>query len=293
MSAPRGAGPGASHAAAEFAPGATARPDGLSRRAFVRLMGASAALAGLDACTRLPRERILPYVDQPPEVTPGLPRFYATSMVLDGYATGLLVASREGRPVKVEGNPDHPASLGASGVFEQASILQLYDPDRSQSVLDRGRPTTWDELVGALDRAQGWWGPRGERLRFLLEPTSSPLLIGLMDRIRERHPAAGFHFHLPAGRVAAWEGARLAFGRPLEVMHDFAQAAVIVSLDADFLATGPFSLRHAHDFALRRRTPTPATEMNRLYVAGPRLTPTASMADHRLRVRRRSEKSWA
>jgi len=112
----------------EFPPGVDEPPRGMSRRAFMKLLGASAALAGLDACTRAPAEKILPYGRQTPELTPGIPLHYATSMVLGGYATGLLVASRDGRPIKVEGNPEHPASLGAAGVHEQASILQLYDP---------------------------------------------------------------------------------------------------------------------------------------------------------------------
>src|ERR687885_245089 len=114
--------------------------DALSRRGFVKLLGASIALAGLDGCTRMPAADILPYVDQP-ELTPGVPRYYATAMVLDGFATGLLVESHEGRPTKVEGNPDHPASLGAVGVFEQASVLQLYDPHRAKRIRHRREPS--------------------------------------------------------------------------------------------------------------------------------------------------------
>src|SRR5262245_61933279 len=114
----------------EFAAGAGDAPSEMSRREVLRLMGASAALAGVGACTQPPREKILPYAEQPPEVRPGIPSHYATSMVVDGYARPLLVTSREGRPIKVEGNPQHPASLGASGVYEQGSVLGLYDPDR-------------------------------------------------------------------------------------------------------------------------------------------------------------------
>src|ERR671932_2365454 len=123
--------------------------DALSRRSFVKLLGASIALAGLDGCTRMPAADILPYVDQP-ELTPGVPRYYATAMVLDGFATGLLVESHEGRPTKVEGNPDHPASLEAAGVLEQASVLQLYDPYRAKHVR-RGRATaSWSDFVRSL-----------------------------------------------------------------------------------------------------------------------------------------------
>src|SRR5919202_985403 len=134
----------------EFPPGAEALPGGMSRRNFLRLLSASAALAGVGACTRRPAEKILPYVSRPPELTPGIPLHYATSMVLGGYATGLLVESHEGRPTKVEGNPEHPASLGAAGVYEQASVLQLYDPHRARAVRRGNRATTWSDLVRSL-----------------------------------------------------------------------------------------------------------------------------------------------
>src|SRR3954454_10100375 len=117
--------------------------DPIARRELLKLMGAAFGLAGLSACTRAPRQEIVPYVVQPPEVTPGRPRFYATAATLDGYATGILVESHEGRPTKVEGNPDHPASLGASSIYEQASVLGLYDPQRARSTKLRGRATTW------------------------------------------------------------------------------------------------------------------------------------------------------
>ena len=123
--------------------------DELTRRDFLKLLGASIALAGLDGCTRIPGEKILPYVTQPPEVTPGVPLHYATSMVLDGYATGLVVESHEGRPTKVEGNPDHPASLGAAGILEQASVLQLYDPDRARGVRYGNAMSTWQAFAAA------------------------------------------------------------------------------------------------------------------------------------------------
>src|SRR5438876_4175676 len=112
------------------------------RRDFVKLLAASVALAGLDGCSRVPARDILPYVDQP-ELTPGQPRYYATSMVLDGYATGLLVESHEGRPTKIEGNPDHPASLGGAGVLEQASVLQVYDPHRARALRQGRAATSW------------------------------------------------------------------------------------------------------------------------------------------------------
>src|SRR5437868_8063265 len=156
----------------------------LSRRDFMKLLGASVALAGLAGCTREPLEPILPYVTQP-ELTPGVPRHYATAMVIDGYATGVIVESHEGRPTKIEGNPDHPASLGAAGIFEQASVLQLYDPHRAKRIR-RGRSTsTWSAFAAEFAPAnlRKRVGVVGERLVLLLEPTSSPLEAELLKKI--------------------------------------------------------------------------------------------------------------
>ena len=151
----------------EFPVGADARPDEPSRRRFLELMGASMALAGVTGCVKDPIEKILPYTMRPPEVTPGVSTYYATSMTLRGYATGLLVETREGRPIKIEGNPLHPASLGATGAFEQASILDLYDPYRARFVLHQGQVRPWDELAALLAAPRN---DSGAGLRILLEP---------------------------------------------------------------------------------------------------------------------------
>src|SRR5205809_8112119 len=127
----------------EFPPGASEWLDSLNRRSFLKLAAASLALGGLTACTKQPVHQILPYVKQPAELVLGEPLFYATSMLLGGFATGVLVKSREGHPIKIEGNPEHPASLGGSSVWMQASILDLYDPDRSQAVTHHGDISTW------------------------------------------------------------------------------------------------------------------------------------------------------
>src|SRR5947209_6714620 len=133
----------------EFPPGASEWLDGLSRRSFLKMAAASLALAGLTACTKQPTHQILPYVKQPEELVPGEPLFYATAMLLGGYATGVLVKNREGHPVKIEGNPEHPASLGSSSIWMQASILDLYDPDRSQAVVHEGEFSTWRQFLSA------------------------------------------------------------------------------------------------------------------------------------------------
>jgi molybdopterin-containing oxidoreductase family iron-sulfur binding subunit len=263
-------------------PDDTRDDDELSRRELLTRMGASLALAGLMACERAPKEKIVPYGVKPPEVTPGVPSFYATAWTLDGYATGLLVESHEGRPTKIEGNPEHPASLGATGIFEQALILELYDRSRARAIR-RGRDTaTWrgfQEHVVARSATSG-----GRGVHFVMEPVSSPLLVSQIAAVRARLPGATFHFHTPLSRSAVWEGARMALGAPLETKVDLAAADVVLALDACFLGGGPGSLPLARRFADRRRVRGTRDEMNRLYVAEPQLSVTGGMADHRARL---------
>lgn len=266
--------------------------DPIARRELLKLMGAALGLAGLSACTRAPAGEVVPYVVQPPEVTPGRPRFYATALVLDGYATGVLVESHEGRPTKVEGNPDHPASLGAAGVYEQAAILSLYDPTRARATKRSGVVTSWEAVVRDLTRGP-WTESAGRGLHVLLEPTSSPAVADLLTKIGERWPAATIHFHAPGTPVNVWEGARIAFGRPLEPRFDLTAADVVVALDSDFLASGPASLRLARQFADGRRLVSKNDPMNRLYVVEPLPTVTGATADHRLRMRARDVQAFA
>ncbi len=276
-----GAGP-AGGWVGELPPGADRPPTGLSRRGFLELLGASAALASLVGCGP-PDELIVPYARKPPEATPGVPLTYATSMVLDGYATGLLVRSREGRPIKVEGNPDHPASLGAAGPFEQASVLGLYDPTRGQGARWRERPVDWRQLREAFG---GPRGDRGERLRFLLEPTASPLRRRLIDQVRERHPRARFTFHSATYDPAPFEAAREVFGRPLAPRFHFDRADVVVIVGADPAASGPFHLRYARQLVARRRPTSLDEAMSRVWVAEDSPTPTGVLADEHLALRR-------
>jgi Fe-S-cluster-containing dehydrogenase component len=289
---PRDPGPhDAQRTGPEFPPGSDVSPlvaqageaALLNRRELLELLGASMALAGVGGCNEPPAGKILPYVQQPPEATPGLPVEYATSMVRDGLAIGLLVHSREGRPVKIEGNPDHPASLGSTGVLEQAAVLSLYDPDRARSPLGRGLPRSWADFFAAMTGQGDQGGLRG--LRFLLPPQSSPLVAELMARIQARHPGAGFTFYEPVDRRQVYEGARRAFGRPLEAQYDFRRADVVLSLDADFMASMPNSVRWSRDVAARRRLSGPAAETSRLYAVETSFTPTGSIADHRLAIR--------
>ena len=196
-------------------------PDGWSRRTFMKLLGASVALATLDGCDRTVPEEIVPYSVRPTDVQPGVARFYATAAMLDGFASGLLVECHEGRPTKVEGNPDHPASRGATTMFEQALVLGLYDPDRLRGVEHDGAPSTWEALAERLRR------PRtdgGAGLRLLLEPTTSPTVLRLIERVRQLHPALGVTFQSAMSALPnTVAGARVAFGSDLQPIYDFAR----------------------------------------------------------------------
>ncbi|HVV50919.1 MAG TPA: 4Fe-4S dicluster domain-containing protein, partial [Polyangia bacterium] len=237
------------------------------------------ALAASGCAIEVPRQ-IVPYTRRPPEVVPGVPTYYATSMPLDGYASGLLVESREGRPTKIEANPAHPATLGGTSLFQQASILQLYDDWRGRRVRRGADPSSWEDLFAAL-RAPRDDG--GARLRIVMEPTASPLLLDLLGRVRRRFPAARMAFQSALPIDGGVEAARLAFGRPLLPQLDLARADVILALDCDFLEALPFSVRYARQWARRRRLASAQDRTTRLYVAESLLGVTGSMADHRLR----------
>src|SRR6266566_3868179 len=268
----------------EFPKGASEWLDAVSRRGFLKLMGASMALAGMTACTKQPLEPIVPYVRQPEEVVPGRPLFYATAFTLGGYATPLLVESHMYRPTKIEGNDRHPASQGGTDVYAQASILDMYDPDRSQNILYMGDISTWSALIGALQ------GPlnsqkavNGSGIRILSKSFSSPTLADQMQQVLKRFPEAKWHFYEPLNRDNVYAGARMAFGQPVETIYKLDAADVVVSLDADFLSAGfPGTTRYARDFA-KRRDPDSA-KMNRLYVVESTPSPTGAKADHRLAV---------
>ncbi len=256
------------------------------RRNFLKLMGASLALAGLTACTRQPTEHIMPYVRQPEELIPGRPLFFATAATLGGVANGILAESHEGRPTKIEGNPEHPATLGACDIFSQASVLQLYDPDRSQALSFQGEIHSWGSFLGRLREALGAQKAKnGAGLRILTETVTSPALADLLGTIQKLYPASKWHQWEPAGPHSARAAASRAFGSPTNTYYNLANANVVVSLDADFLASGAGSLRYARQFAARRRVQGGQTAMNRLYVAEPMPTPTGSKADHRLPLR--------
>src|ERR1041385_7105955 len=163
----------------------------INRRDFLKLLSASLALAGLSACVPQPTEKIVPYVNAPQEITPGKNLFYATAMEVDGFARGLLVKSTMGRPIKAEGNPDHPASLGATDVFGQAALLDLYDPDRAQVVKNQGRFSAWDFFLATfLKKIDSLAAHQGAGLRILSGPITSPTLIAQMNALMDKFPQA-------------------------------------------------------------------------------------------------------
>jgi MoCo/4Fe-4S cofactor protein with predicted Tat translocation signal len=298
-------------------------PEGVDRRQFLKLMGASLALAGLTGCGSSPREPIVPYTTAPEEMLPGRPLYFATAMPLAGYGSGLLVVSHEGRPTKVEGNPDHPTGrlpedspgndlrpgdprrprFGPSDLFAQASILTLYDPDRAQAVSRVSQPTTWESFAEEMSRrARG--RERDEpnpnlRLRILTETVTSPSLAQQIRDVLARFPRAGWHVYEPAGHDNARLGAQAAFGEPVEPVYDLTRADVILSLEADFLSCGRGHLRHVRDFAARRRVRQGTLGegrplgMSRLYVVESTPSNTGAKADHRWPLRAAQVQSFA
>ena len=266
----------------EFPKGASEWLDSVSRRGFLRLMGASLALAGMSACTKQPLEPIVPYVRQPEEVIPGRPLFFATAFTLSGYASPLLVESHLYRPTKIEGNPDHPASLGGTDVFAQASILDLYDPDRSQTITHLGDVRTWGDFLNAVRGPLNIQkGLQGEGIRILTQTVSSPALNDQLRSILKLYPQAKWHVYEPINRDNVYAGAQMAFGLPLETVYKFDAADVVLSLDADFLYAGfPRLTGYARDFA-KRRDPD-SGKMSRLYMVESTMTSTGAKADHRL-----------
>src|SRR5918911_311026 len=259
--------------------------DAVGRRTFLKLMGASLALAGLTNCVYQPPEMIVPYVRQPEQEVPGKPLFFATAMSLSGVATGLLAKSNEGRPTKLEGNPDHPASRGATDHFAQASLLALYDPDRSQTLTYRDEIRPWTEFLAkireALDEQRG---KQGAGLRFLTETVTSPTLAAQLKGVLTAFPQAKWHQYEPAGRALVNAGAQLAFGQPVNTIYRFDQAKRILSIDSDFLSCVAGSLPYAAGFIGGRRV-SETKDMNRLYAVETTPTNTGAKADHRLRLR--------
>ncbi len=278
----------------EFPEQASQWNDPKGRRQFLKLMSASLALAGVSACTKQPPEKIIPYVRQPEELVPGRPLFFATAIPFNGVAAPVLVESHEGHPTKVEGNPQHPASLGATDAFAQAAILTLYDPDRAKTALYRGEVRGWGEFLTSIKNVLAEQKEKGGGgIRFLSETITSLTAAEQIAQIRQAFPQAKWHQWdavVPAGAAQA-----------TPPIYHFDKADVIVALDADFLSCGPGSIRYSRDFANRRRAGideehepqqgqtegagAAAAPMNRLYAIESTPTLTGAKADHRLPLR--------
>ena len=270
----------------EFPIGASEFVDPLARREFVRLMGASLALMAVSGCHRPPQQKIVPYVEQPELLVSGRPLFFATAMPFNGSATGILVKSDEGRPTKIEGNPLHPLSLGATSIFEQAAILTLYDPDRSKTIIHGGQIETWESFLSAwLPEQDRQLSQGGRTLRFLIDSVTSPTLVWQVGQLQKRYPRAKWYQWEPISQATIIEGYRAICGRPAQPQYRLAEADVIVAFDNDFLFDSPFRLVNTRGFAGRRNyRRSDFSNANRLYVAEPSPTITGSMAELRLPI---------
>ncbi len=264
----------------------------VSRRRFVQLMAASMSLAGLTlaGCRRWPEEKLVPFASRPDGHTPGVPTYYASMTEQGGIANGVLVTSFDGRPIKIEGNPLHPGSLGASDVFTQASVLQMYDPYRLRQITrgkDDGDGTqpTWDDYM-AYAEAQGLAALRDDPSSYaiLSQPSSSPSLARMKDGLLSAFPGVKWYEYEPINRDNEIEGAKQAFGKPVRPQYYLDKAEVIVCFDSDILGSHPNQVRHARDWAKGRKSADDGT-MSRLYVAESTMTITGGVADHRLPVR--------
>src|SRR6266545_1868904 len=271
----------------EFPEGASELPEGVTRRDMMMLLGASLSLAGVAGCRR-PVEEIVPFVTAPEEIVPGIPRYYATTMPFRRSAYGLIVESHEGRPTKIEGNPSHPSTLGASSALVQASVLGLYDPDRSQSITLQGTGKSWNDFVTAWAQlSQAHAADGGASLAVLSESFSSPTLARLASELRARYPRLQWATYDAISDENRLAGLRRATGRDLDLMLRLDRASVILALDADPLLTDPEMIRHARGFADGRRAGASGGAMNRLYAVEGVYSLTGAMADHRLRLESR------
>jgi MoCo/4Fe-4S cofactor protein with predicted Tat translocation signal len=272
----------------EFPAHASEFTDPAGRREFLKLMGASLALAGVSACTRQPEEKIVPYVRQPEEVVPGRPLFFATTLMHGGYAMPVLAENHMGRPTKIEGNPEHPASKGGTDLFSQAEVLSLYDPDRSRTLIGRAEVKTWSLFLAAMQAMVNTQkAMAGQGLRLLTEPITSPSVLEQITTLLAAFPKAQWHQWDPVFGVVQG-GAPAA-----HALYRFDKADVVVALDSDFLGFGPGAVRYSKDFSSRRRVDTPASELNRMYAVEPVPTITGAKAEHRLALPARDVQHFA
>jgi MoCo/4Fe-4S cofactor protein with predicted Tat translocation signal len=268
----------------EFPAGASELDEsGWSRRDFMKLMGASMALAGLGLTScRRPELHLVPFTKSAEWTIPGKFLYYATAMPRRTGAIPLIATTVDGRPVKLEGNPFHPASAGATDVFAQASVLDLYDPSRSRRFVNRGKDSTRAEFDAYIDKLRGQLG-NGDGLAFLAEEVYSPTRERLRADLEKAFPKMSWCVYEAALSEAHNYATRISFGEGVRLIPRFDRADVVFALDSDFLDCSEGDLAGARAFTQRRRVKSASDSMNRLYVAENRFTITGAMADHRLR----------
>ncbi len=274
----------------EFSPGDSEPPSGASRRQFLQLMGAAMAMAGLTGCRR-PEEKILPYSRKPEEVIPGIPQEYATGMPFRDVLRPVLVESHEGRPTKVEGNGEHPVGQTGTSGFEQASVLNLYDPDRSRTVRREGSEASWSDFV---DFCRTLGEKPDQNVAVLVEETPSPTVQAMRERMSDRFSNLEWVTYSATGDDPVRQGMQQAFGRPLRPRYNLGEAEVILSLDSDFLDGRHRDFLHnTQSFAEGRRLESTEDDMSRLYSVESQYSTTGGSADHRLRLQARRIKAFA
>ena len=267
-------------------PGTAAMP----RRSFIGGLGAAAAatsisLQGCDVI-RKPVEKILPYVSRPEDLIPGNPLYFATSWQHGGTVEALLVESQEGRPIKIEGNPQHPHSLGRTTGWAQASIHDLYDPDRSKSPRHKGAEISWEKVEGFLAGvSKRLDASKGKGLALLVESAPSPTLQGLMAALRARFPEVKVYRHDLMGQTNSRAASALVGAAGLVPVKRLDGADLILSIDGDPLHSEGETVRIVREYANGRRVTKPGDSMNRLYAVETCLSVTGSQADHRLRLK--------
>ena len=270
----------------EFPATATEWTDAVSRRGFMKVMGASMALAGLAGCTKQPDEPIYPYIRQPEDLIIGVPMYFATAYPFPTGAIPVLVKSDTFRPIKVDGNPEHPMSRGKSDAYTQATLLSLYDPDRSQHVLNRGQNASWSEFQQAFFSGVKALPAGGQGLYFLSETVTSPTLAAQWKQVQAAFPQAKFVQYDPVNQDSSRAASKAAFGQYTDAQYKLENADLILSLEADFLGGihHPGFLPLSRAYAERHRYEEGQT-MNRLYVVESMPTVTGMKAEHRLAIR--------
>jgi len=271
----------------EFQEGASELNEGVSRRDFLKFLGSTAALAGLSGCNiRKPYYKIKPYARKVEHSVSGIPTFYATSFQLNSAVYGVLAETHEGRPTKIEGNPTYPGTEGSSGLFQQSSIIDLYDPDRLKSPLHLTASVSLNDFKDWMLRyKKDLRKASGKGLGVLIENSLSPSFYKLVDSIRLTLPEVSFYRYDPINKDNQEQGLFNLTGNYLSPKYDLSRANVVVSFSDDFLSFGHHQIQYSRDFA-DRRDPDNEFDLNRLYVFEERYTVTGAKADHHFPVKK-------